>query len=73
VTVPKDYVANMIAHAATLLDAGYKMEKGSGFRIEPNSPQTHNVPATLPGDPGYSPLWLVWRSTTTRILRRCTI
>jgi hypothetical protein len=31
----------------------------SGFRIEPNSPQTHNVPATLPGDAGYSPLWLV--------------
>jgi hypothetical protein len=131
VTVPKDYVANMIADAATLLDAGYKMEKtdmlrnmpvvpdksrasmrlkgegaalqrawyqgqvakffsfdeaplsganvplspiyvtfnvnpgqpnggpGSGFRTEPNSPQTHNVPATLPGDPGYSPLWLV--------------
>lgn len=32
---------------------------GSGFRAEPNSPQTHNVPATLPGDTGYSPLWLV--------------
>jgi hypothetical protein len=32
---------------------------GSGFRTEPNSPQTHNVPATLPGDTGYSPLWLV--------------
>jgi hypothetical protein len=31
----------------------------SGFRSEPNSPQTHNVPATLPGDAGYSPLWLV--------------
>ncbi|GEM_PF-92716 len=31
----------------------------SGFRAEPNSPQTHNVPATLPGDAGYSPLWLV--------------
>jgi hypothetical protein len=31
----------------------------SGFRAEPNSKQTHNVPATLPGDPGYSPLWLV--------------
>jgi len=30
----------------------------SGFRIEPNSLQTHNVPATLPGDTGYSPLWL---------------
>jgi hypothetical protein len=133
VTVPKDYVADMIVDAATLLDAGYKMEKtatlrnmlvvpdksrasmrlkgesaelhrawyqgqvakyfsfdeaplsaagtnvplspiyvtfnvnpgqpnggpGSGFRTEPNSEQTHNVPATLPGDPGYSPLWLV--------------
>jgi len=32
---------------------------GSGFLTEPNSPQTHNVPFTLPGDPGYSPLWLV--------------
>jgi hypothetical protein len=31
----------------------------SGFRNEPSSPQTHNVPATLPGDAGYSPLWLV--------------
>jgi alcohol dehydrogenase (cytochrome c) len=31
----------------------------SGFRAETNSPQTHNVPATLPGDAGYSPLWLV--------------
>jgi alcohol dehydrogenase (cytochrome c) len=131
VTVPKNYVANTIADAATLLDAGYKMEKtdtlrnmpvvpdkssasirlkgesaelqrswyhgqvakffsfaeaplsganvplspiyvtfnvnpgepnggpGSGFSTEPNSEQTHNVPFTLPGDPGYSPLWLV--------------
>jgi hypothetical protein len=32
---------------------------GSGFRTETNSQQTHNVPATLPGDAGYSPLWLV--------------
>ena len=31
----------------------------SGFHTEPNSPQTHNVPSTLPGDAGYSPLWLV--------------
>ena len=31
----------------------------SGFRMEPNSLQTHNVPATLPGDVGYSPLWWV--------------
>jgi hypothetical protein len=31
----------------------------SGFRTEPGSHQTHNVPATLPGDQGYSPLWLV--------------
>ena len=30
----------------------------SGFRTEPNSKQTHNIPATLPGDKGYSPLWL---------------
>ena len=45
---------------------------GSGFRTEPNSEQTHNVPFTLPGDAGYSPLWLV-RSTTTPIFRRCTI
>jgi hypothetical protein len=32
---------------------------GSGFQAEPNSEQTHNVPFTLPSDPGYSPLWLV--------------
>ena len=32
---------------------------GSGFKAEPGSEQTHNVPFTLPGDPGYSPLWLV--------------
>ena len=32
---------------------------GSGFKTEPNSEQTHNVPATLPGDADYSPLWLV--------------
>ena len=32
---------------------------GSGFHTEPNSEQTHNVPFTLPGDAGYSPLWLV--------------
>ena len=31
----------------------------SGFRTEPSSQQTHNVPSTLPGDTGYSPLWLV--------------
>ena len=31
----------------------------SGFKTEPSSPQTHNVPATLPDDRGYSPLWLV--------------
>jgi len=31
----------------------------SGFRAEQGSKQTHNVPATLPGDPAYSPLWLV--------------
>ncbi len=131
VSVPKDYVANTITDAATLLDSGYQMEQtgalrnmpvvpdkskasmrlngesaalqrawyrgqvakffsfdeaplaaanvplspiyvtfninpgepnggpGSGFRTEPGSEQTHNVPFTLPGDPGYSPLWLV--------------
>ncbi len=32
---------------------------GSGFRAEANSYQTHNVPATLPGEAGYSPLWSV--------------
>ena len=32
---------------------------GSGFKAEPNSEKTHNVPLTLPGDPGYSPLWSV--------------
>ena len=131
VTVPRDYVANMIADAGALSGAGYKMEQtpalrnmpvvpdkstatarlkgesaalqrawyqgqvakffsfdeaplsgssvplspiyvtfnvnpdqpnggpGSGFKAEPNSKQTHNVPSTLPGDAGYSPLWLV--------------
>ena len=28
------------------------------FHTEPNSTQTHNVVATVPGDEGYSPLWL---------------
>ena len=32
---------------------------GSGFRAEPDTQQTHNIPFTLPGDTGYSPLWLV--------------
>jgi alcohol dehydrogenase (cytochrome c) len=133
VRVSKDYLANSISDATTLLNAGYKMEQtdtlrnmpvvpdksrarmrlkgesteqhrawyrgqiakyfsfeeatlsvagnnvplspiyvtfnvnpgdpsggpASGFRTEPNSEQTHNVPATLPGDTGYSPLWLV--------------
>jgi hypothetical protein len=31
----------------------------SGFRTESGSDQTHNVVATVPGDDGYSPLWLV--------------
>jgi len=31
----------------------------SGFLTEPGSDQTHNVVATVPGDAGYSPLWLV--------------
>lgn len=31
----------------------------SGFRTEPGSTQTHNVVATIPGQPGYSPLWAV--------------
>ena len=31
----------------------------SGFMTEADSEQTHNVIATLPGDDGYSPLWLV--------------
>jgi hypothetical protein len=31
----------------------------SGFHTESGSEQTHNVPFTLPGDAGYSPLWLV--------------
>jgi hypothetical protein len=31
----------------------------SGFRTESGSNQTHNVPSTLPGEDGYSPLWLV--------------
>jgi hypothetical protein len=32
---------------------------GSGFKTEAGSKQTHNVIATAPGDPGYSPLWQV--------------
>jgi hypothetical protein len=32
---------------------------GSGFRVEPGTPQTHNVIATIPSDAGYSPLWSV--------------
>jgi len=31
----------------------------SGFVTETDSDQTHNVVETLPGDDGYSPLWLV--------------
>jgi hypothetical protein len=31
----------------------------SGFKTEPGSMQTHNVPATLPADAAYSPLWSV--------------
>jgi len=31
----------------------------SGFATEMDSDRTHNVVATLPGDDGYSPLWLV--------------
>ena len=31
----------------------------SGFMTEPQSDQTHNVAATLPPSPDYSPLWLV--------------
>jgi hypothetical protein len=31
---------------------------GIEFRTEPNSQQTHNIVATVPGDKDYSPLWL---------------
>lgn len=31
----------------------------SGFMTEDGSDQTHNVVATMPGDDGYSPLWMV--------------
>jgi hypothetical protein len=130
VWVPKDYVANTISDAATLLQTGYRTEKTDtllnmavvpdksrarvrfnggnpelqrawyrgevakfflfdeaplsvsgdkvpvspiydGFTInpgqpggekefctDPNSTQTHNVVATMPGDKAYSPLWL---------------
>jgi hypothetical protein len=130
VSVPRDYVANTIADAATLRAAGYAMEKtntllnmpvvpdnsrarvhfgggqhelqrawyrgevakfllfdeaplslsgdevpvspiydgftvnpgepngGIDFHTEPNSMQTHNIVATIPGDKDYSPLWL---------------
>ncbi len=130
VRVPKDYIANTMTDAATLLQTGYKTEKTDkllnmavvpdksrartrfnrgnpelqrawyhdqvaqfflfdeaplsvsgdkvpvspiydGFTInpgqaggemkfctDPNSTQTHNVVATVPGDKAYSPLWL---------------
>jgi hypothetical protein len=32
----------------------------SGFMAQGSSVQTHNVIATVPGDPGYSPLWNVF-------------
>jgi hypothetical protein len=37
----------------------------SGFKTEPGSMQTHNVPSTLPSDAAYSPLWdvLVYDNT----------
>lgn len=37
----------------------------SGFKTEPGSDQTHNVAASLPGQPGYTPLWSVrpWNNT----------
>lgn len=35
-----------------------KPNGGQEFRMEPNSMQTHNVVATVPGDKDYSPLWL---------------
>jgi hypothetical protein len=31
---------------------------GTTFRMEPNSMQTHNIVASVPGDKDYSPLWL---------------
>src|SRR5262249_41586493 len=31
----------------------------SGFETQPGTAQTHNVLATLPGDPRHSPLWNV--------------
>ena len=31
---------------------------GITFRMEPNSMQTHNIVASVPGDKNYSPLWL---------------
>jgi hypothetical protein len=31
----------------------------SGFRVEAGTEQTHNVPATLPDNAAYSPLWAV--------------
>ncbi|HVY37313.1 MAG TPA: hypothetical protein VHM31_05240, partial [Polyangia bacterium] len=31
----------------------------SGFKSEPGTMQTHNVPAAVPGQAGYSPLWAV--------------
>jgi len=34
-------------------------DRTSGYVREPGTPQTHNVLAALPSDPGYSPLWTI--------------
>ena len=47
--VPKDYVANTITDAATLRDAGYKMEKTSTLRNMPVVPDKSRARARLKG------------------------
>jgi hypothetical protein len=50
VTLPKDYVANTIADAATLLSAGYKREKTNTLRNMPVVPDKSSAKARLKGE-----------------------
>jgi hypothetical protein len=50
VTVPRNYVANTIADAATLLSAGYKTEKTNTLRNMPVVPDKSTAKARLKGE-----------------------
>jgi hypothetical protein len=50
VAVPRDYVANTIADAATLLSAGYKTEKTNTLRNMPVVPDKSTAKARLKGE-----------------------